>query len=540
MRSLAKSLCVVLLLAGPLASALSARQIGDDEAINLDLAEAPLVQILESFAKISGSELAAEPGLAGLVTLKMTAPWTEVFDRVCRDHGLYCEILAGEPQVLRVRLADEARGGSLPDRIALPAGYQQAINMSLKAADLRETLQSFATISGYSMDLPEALSGSVTVNVEGYPWPVLLSELSRLNGYRVVWGEKSVDFVELTAEEKKELELINMSLEDAPVEPIVKVFGQIPHFFGFENVKMEFDEALAGRTVTVELHQVDYMQTLDIVCGQLGCDWGLRYGDPVVVWIKSSGDAAVSAAAEVSAPADRFPAIQHAGAEPKELGFRFVPLASPAIEGNVRFSWASPVQVLAPTEDLQAVLSWVPFDTRLSVVLPMVRRCGVSGSSVRLLDPVVLPLKEDRRFEADGATLELRARRGFEGYRPKTAMASCGAERQVPIDVLVRPVDTKKRVRPPERGFVLEGYVLVTPIDARHPAAAVIDLGADEAGRQQIAVVRPDAERTGVEVERLVLEPGGRTSIRLGTEGTELEMVVGFRQPEEDVVPRPE
>lgn len=521
MRSLVKSLFVVLFLAGALTSTLYARQIDDDEAINLDLVEAPLTQTLESFAKISGSELDAESGLAGLVTLKMTAPWTEVLDRVCRDHRLYCEILAGKPQVLRVRPAN-----------TLPAGYQQAINMSLKSADLRETLQSFAMISGYSMDLPEALSGSVTVNVEGFPWPVLLGELSRLNGYRLVWGEKSVDFVELTAEEKKALELINMSLKSAPVEPLVKTFGEIPQFFGFENVETEFDEALEGRTVTVELHQVDYMQTLDILCGQLGCDWGLRYGDPVVLWIQSSADAAVSAAAEVSAPVDRIPAIRHAGAEPKELGFRFVPLAAPAIEGNVRFSWASPVQVLAPTEDLQAVLSWVPFDARLSVVLPMVRRCGASGSSVRLLDPVVLPLQEDRRFEADGATLELRARRAFEGYRPKSTMASCGAEREAPIDVLVRRVDTKKRVKPPERGFVLEGYVLVTPIDAKRPAAAVIDLGTDEAGRQQIAVVRPDAQRTGVEVERLVLEPGGSTSIVLGTEGNELEMVVGFRKPQ--------
>ncbi len=533
MRSLAKS-SFFLFLAAALAASSSARQIPDDEAISLDLVKAPLGQILESFAKISGSELDAEPGLEGFVTMKTTAPWTELFDQVCRDHGLYCEILAGEPRQLRVRRAESAAGGStLPGRIAMPAGYKQAVNLSLKSADLGKTLESFAAISGYSIDLPDGLVGTLTLNVQGFPWPVLVSEISRLNGYRAVWGEKSIDLVELTDDEKKELQLINMSLKNARASELVSSVGQIPYFFGFEEVEVEFDETLAERTVTVELHQVNYMQTLDILCGQLGCDWGLRYGDPVVLWIERSTDTAVAAAAEVSAPADRIPAIQHAGAEPRELGFRFVPLASPAVEGNVRFGWASPVQVLAPTEGLQAVLSWVPFDSRLSVVLVMVRRCAGEGSSVRLFDPIVLPLEEERRFEADGATLELRGDRRFDGYHPKTAVSGCGPERQVPIDVLVRRVEAKSKVKLPARGFVLESYVLVTPIDARHPAAAVIDLGPDAKGRQLLAIVRPDSERTGVEVERFALGPDEERTIVLGAEGLEFEMVVGFRKPKD-------
>ena len=95
------------LIAASIATGTAATQLDPDERIDLELEGAPLVEILRSFASISGSRLDLEPGIEGLVTFELKSiPWRQALEHICADHRLDCRLIAGEPPVLRVRPGD--------------------------------------------------------------------------------------------------------------------------------------------------------------------------------------------------------------------------------------------------------------------------------------------------------------------------------------------------------------------------------------------------------------------------------------------------
>ena len=57
----------------------------------------------------------------------------------------------------------------------------EPINMSLRNADLEETLRSFAAISGLNFVVPQDLLSSITVELKGVPWDQALEQILRLN-----------------------------------------------------------------------------------------------------------------------------------------------------------------------------------------------------------------------------------------------------------------------------------------------------------------------------------------------------------------------
>ncbi|MCP4664576.1 MAG: hypothetical protein GY856_55025, partial [bacterium] len=143
----------------------------------MSLENASLVETLQSFAKICGCEIKMDPEVKGGVTVELKrTPWTDALDQICRKHRLSCEILAGDPPILRVRKLDSGDGRSQP---CLLPGYGAAINLSLKDADLRAVLGSMEKIAGRSVTIDDDVDGAVTMNVKQAPWTVVLTEICR-------------------------------------------------------------------------------------------------------------------------------------------------------------------------------------------------------------------------------------------------------------------------------------------------------------------------------------------------------------------------
>ena len=64
--------------------------------------------------------------------------------------------------------------------------------MSLKGADLRETLQAFGMIGGREVIVDDAVSGSLTIEIQDAPWSVVLDEACNLSGCRIEWGTSAL------------------------------------------------------------------------------------------------------------------------------------------------------------------------------------------------------------------------------------------------------------------------------------------------------------------------------------------------------------
>ncbi len=65
--------------------------------ISLSLRDAPLPEVLRSFAQLSGLNLVVDPRVQGTVTLELkNVPWDQALDVILKTHGLGAE-LDGRP-----------------------------------------------------------------------------------------------------------------------------------------------------------------------------------------------------------------------------------------------------------------------------------------------------------------------------------------------------------------------------------------------------------------------------------------------------------
>ncbi len=473
---------LVLVLAGPALG----NQINEDEPIDIQLENADLRETLQSFGAISGSQLDMSPDIEGSVTLDVKkVPWTEALDQVCRDHEIACEIVPGDPPVLRVRGAADS---------PLPPGFADAISMSLVDADLRSILAMFEKVTGYTVQVAEGVEGKVNVNFRSVPWPLVLTETCRLSGCRVLWGDEALEIVPAETDEAL---LINMSLVNADLRETLAAFGQIITI-GSAPITAEIDESLIG-AVTVDLRNVHWQQACDLVCEQNNCDWILEYGDPPVLKFMPRGSAGARPKVETEEP----------GAMAKALAYRFTPPGGTPVEGTAVFTWGRPVQVVPSPGPYRVRFAWIPFGAELSVVMPLIERCEKQQSSVVLLDPIVLPLEDERDHQVEGAVLRLSGAPAETAPSPPPEKAAgCGPVREGVILATVRPLDPANESPRPQRRLTVESQLLVTPVGAREPVAALISLGGDVEGRQNLALLRPSADRSGVGVETLTLALG--------------------------------
>ncbi len=174
MSSVRPRVLAVALIAGSIASA--SPQVDPDQPIDLELEGAPLVEILRSFAGISGSRLDLDPEVDGLVTLELkNVPWRQALKRVCADHRLDCQLLAGEPPVLRVRPLDS-------DRSAGASGGDRTESAPAVAGDRRLAVRFLAPGGGRSIEESVRFSWAAPVRTvdagegaDGERWQARLS-----------------------------------------------------------------------------------------------------------------------------------------------------------------------------------------------------------------------------------------------------------------------------------------------------------------------------------------------------------------------------
>ena len=265
--------CALILLIASLAGAAAATQLEPDEPIDLELEQAPLVETLRSFASISGSRLDIAPDIAGSVTLALeTTPWRQVLDRICIAHRLNCELLSGEPPVLRVRPTSHATGA------AAQAGYAEAIDMSLRGANLRQTLQAFGSVGGIDVIVDDGISGSLTIEVNDTPWTVVLEEACNLSGCRVEWGVSTAHILPADPVMTAQRQAVFAEGEISVVEAL-RALVKMPIFGAFGEPELALPEGLEG-TLRLEPYQANWLEALNAICRAGACQWQLTYGAP--------------------------------------------------------------------------------------------------------------------------------------------------------------------------------------------------------------------------------------------------------------------
>lgn len=261
--ALSLTLVLTLLLTLP---ALASPQIGHDEPIAMELNDADLVEVLQSFAAIGGAQPDIDATLEGKVTVRVeNTPWSEALDDLCLEHDLECLWIQGDPPTLRIRPAGDGY-----------AGFPENISLALRRADRSQVLTSFEAITDGAVTLVGEFEGAVSLESRGVPWPYALLQVCADGGCEVDFASRPVVITALSGASLRPLSLpagdprasLRSVLRAPSLAELVaelEVEGELP-------VRMEALEA-AG----------NWVNALDRFCELHRCRWFLEYGDPSVL-----------------------------------------------------------------------------------------------------------------------------------------------------------------------------------------------------------------------------------------------------------------
>ncbi len=307
-----RRLAIFALLGAMAVLPIAARQLPPDERLDLDLEKADLAETLRSLALIRDLTLDLGVGIEGSVTATLhNVPWSGMVETICGQMNLTCSVV--DDTVLFVREA-------APDP-ANPATEGQAISLSLRDADLFETLQAFGRIADLNLQIDPAVKpAKITVSLEGVPWPRALEGVCQLGNCRFQIHDGVITVKPLgMSVQATGIELVG---ERTDVATLFETFAGVM-LFG-QTVRTDIDPRARERVVVLDLEEATWSKMLDTACREAGCDWRLVF----------------------------------AGNEPLALRVRFfderldTPLAIPAFDGP--FSKA--VEVLATAAGLTATL----------------------------------------------------------------------------------------------------------------------------------------------------------------------------------------
>jgi hypothetical protein len=128
--------------------------------IDLDLEEGDLVGIFRGIAEVSGLNIVVQPGVHGKVSYSAhQAPWDEVLDRVLAPNGFAAQ--------RNGNLVTIGRAGDLPEKRGFSG---KPISFDYVDVDLRRALGEIAAHGGARVEVPEGVSGRVTVILKDLPW----------------------------------------------------------------------------------------------------------------------------------------------------------------------------------------------------------------------------------------------------------------------------------------------------------------------------------------------------------------------------------
>ncbi len=136
-----------------------------------------------------------------------------------------------EAQSVEVPTAEEKVAPILESLGALVVNRQrrqyvgEPIDMSLKKADLVETLRSFATISDLNFVIQPGVTGSVTVELKGVPWDQAMEQILKINNLAMdIDGTivRIAPVAQLRAEAEEQRRLVKIRLETEPLRTVIK------------------------------------------------------------------------------------------------------------------------------------------------------------------------------------------------------------------------------------------------------------------------------------------------------------------------------
>ena len=352
-------------------------QVDWDAEISIDLKRASLRETLASFAKIGGGELWMEPSVSGEVTLKTDGSSAfEILDRICKHHDLRC-FWGGRP----ARLVVEASEGF--------QGFATSISLSLRLADLQQTVEVMSTITDGKVRIEGELMGKVSVEILSAPWPVALGHICEDAGCEVDWSKEpfvvsprarsnGADGPELVGDPVDRKGRIGRI--DARVDALVgsapsaawgplrlEVEGAAP-----EGALKESDSGSAkGRTT--------WGEHFSRLCEAHDCRWQLRFGQPstlLLTWLDPRVKGRVKLGTETRWDTPRaWPARTLASRLARELGVELVASEGLGLDGEVNVR--------------QPELRWIELADSLCRVLRC--RWRVEGGKL-LLSPTEAPL----------------------------------------------------------------------------------------------------------------------------------------------------
>jgi hypothetical protein len=144
------------------------------------LREADLVETLRSLARLSQVNVVLAPGVGGTISAEIPGGGLEeILGWILAAYGLASEASGS----LRLVLPAERK---LPSESAVVSGGRlpvgEPIDVSVKNADLLETLRTFAAAGAASVMIDADVSGLVSAEIDGVPWDRALVAILRLHG----------------------------------------------------------------------------------------------------------------------------------------------------------------------------------------------------------------------------------------------------------------------------------------------------------------------------------------------------------------------
>ncbi len=163
------------------------------EPINLNLEEADLRDVLQTFGMLSDLRVVLDPRavVAGLLDVPVSTrivdrPWDAALDDILLSHGLTA---VPEGGMLWILPAGEMMTGNR-------TFDGEPISMRLKGADLGDVLASFSRLTEVPIVSDPGVAGSVDLTVSDTPWDQVLDLIIRITGHDYLYdGEEIRVFV---------------------------------------------------------------------------------------------------------------------------------------------------------------------------------------------------------------------------------------------------------------------------------------------------------------------------------------------------------
>jgi type II secretory pathway component GspD/PulD (secretin) len=155
-----------------------------DERLSLELEDADVREVLESFGTILEREVDIASEIEGKVSIEVHNVRLETaLDALCDTAG--CRWRMDARRLLFSPDPNYVPPRPIPAPQPSPAGLDERIDIDMKDADVRETLQSFGMIAGLPVEIEDGVSGKVTVHLRDIPAREALDALCGIQG--CVW-----------------------------------------------------------------------------------------------------------------------------------------------------------------------------------------------------------------------------------------------------------------------------------------------------------------------------------------------------------------